>query len=101
MSNISVSKQKALKIAKAHLSSISDEEDERLKKKALSDPDNQEWSDTALKKASRGRPKLPDEQKAKPVTIKLDPRVIDFFKGKNPKGWQTRVNEVLKKAAGL
>ena len=101
MSNISASKKQALEIAKARLASMTDEEDAALVAKAKSDVDNPEWSEARLQKTLRGRPKLPEAERAKPVTIKLDPRVIAYFKGDNPKGWQTRVNEVLKKAAGL
>ena len=88
-------------IAKTHLASISEGEDKVLVAKAQSDPNNPEWTDHKLKKASRGRPRLPESKRAQPVTIKLDPRVIAHFKGDNPKGWQTRVNEALKKVAGL
>ena len=49
---------------------------------------------------------LPDEsfwKKAKivtpqkqPITIRLDEDVLDFFKGQNPKGYQQRINSVLR-----
>ena len=47
---------------------------------------------------ARGRPPL-----AKPrqhVSLRLDPEVIAKFK-KAGKGWQTRMNDALRKAAGL
>lgn len=42
----------------------------------------------------RGRPKGSNKTR---VNIHLDNDVIKHFKGNNPKGWQTRVNEVLRK----
>lgn len=47
-----------------------------------------------------GRPLLPHEVKKRRVTIMLDPDVIEHFKAEG-KGWQTRVNAALRKAAGL
>lgn len=47
---------------------------------------------------SRGRP--PKEAPKKPVSIRLDPDLLDFFKSSGP-GWQTRVNDILRDAAGL
>ena len=46
---------------------------------------------TVLKAA--GRPKLDNHKK--PVSIRLSPEVVDYFKGTG-KGWQTRMDEVLK-----
>jgi uncharacterized protein (DUF4415 family) len=43
----------------------------------------------------RGRPKL--EQPKKQVTLRLDQDVIDRFRAGGP-GWQSRINEALKKA---
>jgi len=34
------------------------------------------------------------------VSLRLDQAVIDHFRAGGP-GWQTRINEVLRKAAGL
>ncbi len=47
-----------------------------------------------------GRPALPDSARKRRVTIMLDPDVIEHFKAEG-KGWQTRVNAALRKAAGL
>jgi uncharacterized protein (DUF4415 family) len=47
-----------------------------------------------------GRPLLPSEARKRRVTIMLDPDVIEHFKA-DGKGWQTRVNAALRKAAGL
>ena len=48
----------------------------------------------------RGRPPLPAAERKKRVTIMLDREVIEHFK-KGGKGWQTRANAALRKAAGL
>jgi uncharacterized protein (DUF4415 family) len=47
-----------------------------------------------------GRPLLPERYRKRRVTIMLDPDVIEHFKAEG-KGWQTRVNAALRKAAGL
>jgi uncharacterized protein (DUF4415 family) len=47
-----------------------------------------------------GRPLLPEEIRKRRVTIMLDPDVIAHFKA-GGRGWQTRVNAALRKAAGL
>jgi uncharacterized protein (DUF4415 family) len=44
----------------------------------------------------RGRPKL--EKPKRQVTLRLDSDVIDRFRESGP-GWQSRINEILKKAA--
>ena len=46
----------------------------------------------------RGRPKL--EQTKRHVSLRLDQDVIDTFKADGP-GWQARVNQALRKAAGV
>ena len=43
----------------------------------------------------RGRPKL--DQPKKQVTLRLDQDVIDRLRADGP-GWQSRINEILKKA---
>jgi uncharacterized protein (DUF4415 family) len=47
-----------------------------------------------------GRPRLPGEPPRRRVTMLLDPEVIDHFKA-GGRGWQTRINAALRKAAGL
>jgi uncharacterized protein (DUF4415 family) len=47
-----------------------------------------------------GRPALPERYRKRRVTIMLDPDVIEHFKA-GGKGWQTRMNAALRKAAGL
>lgn len=73
--------------------------------------DNPEWTEEDFKKAkpfaeafpelmasinrARGRP--PVEHPRKQISLRLDPDVIDKFKATG-KGWQSRINDVLKKA---
>jgi uncharacterized protein (DUF4415 family) len=47
----------------------------------------------------RGRPPSRDRAKQQ-VTLRLDPDVIERFRAEGP-GWQGRMNEALRKAAGL
>lgn len=47
-----------------------------------------------------GRPALPERYRKLRVSIMLDPDVIEHFKAEG-KGWQTRMNAALRKAAGL
>ena len=46
----------------------------------------------------RGRPAL--EHPKKHLNIRLDADVVDRFKASGP-GWQSRINDVLRKAVGL
>ena len=42
-----------------------------------------------------GIPTPPSASNKRPVTIRLDPEVVDYFKNEG-RGWQTRINAVLK-----
>jgi len=53
-----------------------------------------------FKKARRGRPSMEEAERKQRVTIMLDREVIDYFK-KDGRGWQTRANAALRKAAGI
>ncbi|TRD15450.1 BrnA antitoxin family protein [Palleronia caenipelagi] len=46
----------------------------------------------------RGRPKSPSPKVA--TTLRLDPDIVAHFRASGP-GWQTRINETLRRAAGL
>lgn len=46
----------------------------------------------------RGRPR--QAERKEPVNIRLDPDVLEHFRATGP-GWQSRINEILRKAAGL
>ena len=52
----------------------------------------------AKAKVQRGRPVAAARKVS--TTIRLDPAVIAHFKAEGP-GWQSRINEALRKAAGL
>jgi uncharacterized protein (DUF4415 family) len=75
------------------------------------DEENPEWTDADFarakrlddfpelarvvrKRGERGRQKSPTKQQ---VTLRLDPDVVDRFRRTGP-GWQSRINEALKKA---
>jgi len=45
-----------------------------------------------------GRPKMDDPKQA--LNIRLDADVLEHFRATGP-GWQTRINDALRKAAGL
>lgn len=64
------------------------------------DPDTWELSDeefAELRPFRRGRPKS-DAPKV-PVTVRLDPQIVEFFRGGGP-GWQTRMNAALSEYVG-
>nr|WP_210278083.1 BrnA antitoxin family protein [Phyllobacterium myrsinacearum] len=75
---------------------ITPEEDAALTKAGLADPDT--VLITQLSKRKPGRP-VADITKT-PVSIRLSPDVLDYFRSGGP-GWQSRIDEVLRKAAGL
>lgn len=50
------------------------------------------------KLVQRGRPKAEKVKRA--VSLRLDQEVIDWFKQGGP-GWQTRINDQLRKVAGI
>ena len=49
-------------------------------------------------RVQRGRPKSPAPKIS--TTLRLDPEVLEAFKSSGP-GWQSRMNEALRKAVGL
>ena len=51
-----------------------------------------------MRKAIGGRPK--SEKPKIAVSLRLDPEVIEAFKAAGP-GWQSRMNQALRKAAGV
>ena len=58
-----------------------------------------ELTDEWFAKARRGgRPKAAAPKEL--TTLRLDPNVLAHFRATGP-GWQTRINEALRKAAGL
>ncbi len=64
---------------------------------------DEDWFEEAdayigTKIVQRGRPKA--DRTKKLVSLRLDQEVIDWFKQSGAK-WQTRINDELRKAAGL
>ena len=93
---------------------LTDEEEARIQRGIAEDPDNPEWTEEDFKNArpfaevfpelaesirkARGRPVM--EKPKRQISLRLDPDVIDAFKATG-KGWQGRINDVLRKAAKL
>lgn len=71
--------------------------------KPLTDADGEvrplEYDD--FRRARRGRPPLPAAERKVRVTMYLDPEIVAHFKGDGERGWQTRINAVLREAAKL
>jgi uncharacterized protein (DUF4415 family) len=81
---------------KADIEATSDAEDAAIRAAALTDPDSPPGLITTLKR--RGRP--PAELVKERVTLRLDPDVLARLRREGP-GWQTRANQLLRKAVGL
>ena len=65
----------------------------------LPDLSTPQWEARFAKaKVQRGRPKAAVTKVS--TTIRLDPDILERFKAGGP-GWQGRINEALRKAAGL
>lgn len=71
---------------------LTDEMLRSLRPIAETDPDL-----VAAYRQYRGRQKAPTKQM---VTLRLDPDVVEAFRAKGV-GWQRRMNDALRKAAGL
>lgn len=97
-------KRKAL----ADIASTSDEEDARITAAALADQDAQPWTDAMWAKAvtfderqkQRASSRTCSVEVAPQVVVPIDTDVIEHFR-KSGQGWQGRINEALRKAAGL
>ena len=92
------------------IEAMTDEEDGEIHAAALSDPDNPPltekfWANAkpmsderlARYRGMRGPQRAPVK---KPTSIRLDADVVEHFKAGGP-GWQSRINEALRKVAGL
>ncbi len=99
---------------------VTPEEEAEIQRLIESDPDAPEASDEALanarpfrevfpdlaasidrERASRGRGRPPMEAPKVPVTIRLEPEVVERFKAQGGKNWRGTMTEALRKAAGL
>lgn len=58
----------------------------------------EEGQKAAAARRRGGRP--PSENPKQPVNLRLDADILEHFKASGP-GWQTRINEALRKAAKL
>ncbi|MEM7445456.1 MAG: BrnA antitoxin family protein [Pseudomonadota bacterium] len=99
--------------ARKQIEAMSDEEDRRITEAALSDPDNPPLTDEYFKDARpasevdpdlighyrrvRGKQRAPTKER---VTLRLDPEIVAHFRS-GGKGWQSRINETLRKALKL
>ncbi len=81
--------------ARLALELMTDEEDAALTKAAEDDPDNPPAAELMRR---RGRPHLVNPKRA--IKLRLDAEVIDRFKASG-EGWQTRMNDALRKVVGL
>jgi uncharacterized protein (DUF4415 family) len=96
--------------AQRSIDAMTDEEDAEIHAAALSDPDAQplteDWfrnarpfteEEIARYRGMRGPQRAPTK---KPTSIRLDADVVEHFKAGGP-GWQSRINQALRKVAGL
>jgi uncharacterized protein (DUF4415 family) len=93
---------------------LTDAEEAEIQAMIASDPDNPELTEDELKELQPfrevfpelaasidrklGRPKAENPKKA--ISLRLDAEVIERFKATGD-GWQSRMNEALRKAVGL
>lgn len=87
-------RQELLARVRANIAAMTDEEDAAITRAAESDPDN--LPNRFGKKL--GRP--PAAFTKEVVTIRLDRDVVAHFKASGD-GWQTRINEALRRVAAL
>lgn len=101
------------RISRQHLD-LDDAEEAEIQAQIAADPDDADITDDEIALArpfsealpelmasitrARGRPTA-DSVKT-PVTIRLDPDVVDYYRATG-KGWQSRINILLRQAAGL
>ena len=102
------------RLKKTAIREISEEEEAEIQAGIARDPDNPEWTEEDFREAkpfaevfpelaekieemrrARGRPKL--ETPKKLVSLRLDQDVVEKFRATG-KGWQSRINDVLKRA---
>ncbi|PWT85489.1 MAG: hypothetical protein C5B56_13985 [Proteobacteria bacterium] len=91
---------------------LSDAEEARIQAGIAADPDNPEWNARDFRRAKPFVQVLPALAKSRrvrgpqkrptkvAVSLRLTREVLERFKASGP-GWQTRMDEALKKAVGL
>ncbi len=91
----------------AHLKTITDQDEAEIQKQIAADPDAAELTDEEAKRPMsfaeamrrpRGRPAV--ESPRQQISVRLDPDLIAHYKALG-KGWQTRLNDDLRKAANI
>lgn len=99
MSNSKSDWADAKRRAEAYLERMTPEEDAAITAAAEADPDNPPLTDADFARMvpSRGRPRIANPKI--PVTLRVDADVLERFKATG-KGWQSRMNEALRKAVG-
>ena len=95
MSGTSKKWSEARRKALANLEEMTPEEDAAITADARADPDNPPAADLLRR---RGRPASDNPKLA--VKLRIDPDVVEAFRAGGP-GWQSRMNQALRKAAGL
>ena len=75
---------------------VSPERDAQIRKAIAADPDTWESPNAQPKRVGR-----PRGQTKTSTTIRIDNDLLDALKGDNPKGWQTRLNEALRKGMDM
>ena len=96
VSRKALTREEARRLARKNLAELTPEEDARITADAQADPDAPPADDLLRRK--RGRP-FARTHKEK-VSLRLDPEVLEHFR-RGGAGWQTRINDVLRRAAGL
>ena len=91
---------------------LSDAEEARVQAGIAADADNPEWTAKDFKRAKSFAEALPALEESRrgrgaqkeptkvAVSLRLTRKMVDRFKADGP-GWQTRMDDALKKAAGL
>jgi|LauGreDrversion4_2_1035121.scaffolds.fasta_scaffold1360567_1 uncharacterized protein (DUF4415 family) len=78
---------------------VSDQDYEMTPDDDLPDFSTPYWVDRFEKaKVTRGRPKAPVTKVS--TTLRLDPDILTAFRATGP-GWQSRINDALRKSLGL
>ena len=77
---------------------------EREPRRARTSADARTAAEAAFKAVTTKKPEVPVAPKALPgvkqqVTLRIDQDVLEHFQAEGP-GWQERINEALRKAAG-
>jgi uncharacterized protein (DUF4415 family) len=98
--------------AKRKARALSDAEEKRIQAGIAADPDNPEWNAQDFRRAkpfTKAFPMLAKSRRIRGmhkqptkivVSLRLTREVVERFKAAG-RGWQTRIDEALKKAAGL